>query len=441
MLIPFSPFALQVSNPISVKTKVHSSKSTNGIMDEWKRETSYLEVQVQNTSDVAITFESTAFEPAEGLGFQDVGQNLYTGPSAFLQPGAVRQYLFIVFPLRVPSSIVPHAQKAGVLTLGRLDLAWRSALGERGRLQTSPLTRKFTPNAAPRTGSTVPRRTGTGSSSPHSNYSPTTTLVVQRSSASISQQQSSRLSPQSVSPSRQQPAPALPGPLQEAPADIQFDLSVTSRPYPHALVEQPFTVGCRVRVANQSNRPRRLRLGVQHVQYHSDRSVEAELATALSSPFSRQLLQPSQAVSMTRSASVPSSLARKTGANVGVSVDGSPPASPPSKPRNTLPPPIPLANPYAFLVRERGKALPSENVVHLGGSLQDLGDIELAEGEEEASIATCDFNVSYMALEKGVIRLGGLRLLIMSEEASGHAAVVKEVDVVAEVWVAGSKVV
>jgi hypothetical protein len=220
--------------------------------------------------------------------------------------------------------------------------------------------------------------------------------------------------------------------------DLQFDLSVASRPSSHAIVEQPFTLGLKVRVSNQSDRPRRVRLGVQHVQHHSDRSVEAELATALTS---RQAVQSSQPLS--RSASVPSPLVRQVATTQRASMDGSSLASTTSdfKPSKALPPPIPLANPYAFLVREREKALPSESVVHLGGSLQDLGDIELAEAGGEGSIATRDFSVGYMLLEKGIARLGGVRLLLLSEEGNGQGTVVKEVDVIAEVWVSGGKAV
>jgi hypothetical protein len=107
---------------------------------------------------------------------------------------------------------------------------------------------------------------------------------------------------------------------------------------------------------------------------------------------------------------------------------------------DALPPPTPLANTYSFMVREKERVLPSESVVYLGGSLIDLGETELAEVGTEGASATRDFSLSYLPLRKGMAKIGGLRVLVLSEDPGGQrTTAIKEVDIVAEVWVVGMK--
>lgn len=56
---------------------------------------------------------------------------------ALLQPKASRQYLYCLSPVSDPSG----GSVVGATNIGRLDIVWRSNLGERGRLQTSQLQR------------------------------------------------------------------------------------------------------------------------------------------------------------------------------------------------------------------------------------------------------------------------------------------------------------
>ncbi len=56
-----------------------------------------------------------------------------------IQPGEIRQYLYCLQPL--PEARLNVRTLRGASNIGKLDLMWRTALGDRGRLQTSQLQR------------------------------------------------------------------------------------------------------------------------------------------------------------------------------------------------------------------------------------------------------------------------------------------------------------
>lgn len=62
---------------------------------------------------------------------------------SYLQPMDTRQYLYCLKPKP------EYAEKAGVIkgvtVIGKLDIVWKTNLGERGRLQTSQLQRMVPP--------------------------------------------------------------------------------------------------------------------------------------------------------------------------------------------------------------------------------------------------------------------------------------------------------
>lgn len=91
------------------------------------------------------------FECAEPWQVQDVNSailpnsaddkksdSLYSGPMALMQPQDMRQYIYILTPIgsSLPEFPVTH-DPGSVISLGRLDISWRSSLGEPGRLLTS----------------------------------------------------------------------------------------------------------------------------------------------------------------------------------------------------------------------------------------------------------------------------------------------------------------
>ncbi|RUS20789.1 hypothetical protein BC937DRAFT_94383 [Endogone sp. FLAS-F59071] len=137
-------YKFKVMNPLAVKTKVNNM--TDGRV--------FLEAQVQNVATNPMFLERMRFEPAEHFAFRDL--NFVISPSNdsatvvptpapsvfgihnYLNPQDIRQYLYLLTPKD------PHDDRLARTTnaLGKLDIIWRSTLGETGRLQTSQLTRK-----------------------------------------------------------------------------------------------------------------------------------------------------------------------------------------------------------------------------------------------------------------------------------------------------------
>lgn len=71
--------------------------------------------------------------------FLDFRSESTFGKMSYLQPLDTRQYLYCLKPKP------EFAEKAGVIkgvtVIGKLDIVWKTNLGERGRLQTSQLQR------------------------------------------------------------------------------------------------------------------------------------------------------------------------------------------------------------------------------------------------------------------------------------------------------------
>ncbi|KAK9721200.1 hypothetical protein K7432_003594 [Basidiobolus ranarum] len=139
-------FKFQIQNPLAVKTKVNNSQGGKML----------LEIQLQNVAASSMHLENLRFEPAEPFSHTDLNQivkdssypsNEQRAPSEdqpsifgvgdFLSPKDVRQYVYMLSPKK-PNDITARTTNV----LGKLDIMWRSVLGEFGRLQTSPLMRK-----------------------------------------------------------------------------------------------------------------------------------------------------------------------------------------------------------------------------------------------------------------------------------------------------------
>ena len=136
----------QVTNPLSVKTKVHLPRSPTALLSNEQREKVFLEVHIQNLTQDAMWLERIQFECVDGWQAQDANgledtsagseKSLFTGSTALMQPQDVRQYIYILLPVNLPPFPITHAPGA-ILALGRLDISWRSSFGEPGRLLTS----------------------------------------------------------------------------------------------------------------------------------------------------------------------------------------------------------------------------------------------------------------------------------------------------------------
>lgn len=131
-------YKFQVANPLAVKTKV------NNMIDGKV----FLEAQVQNVSANAMMLERMKFEPAEHFLHEDLNyfkaeddkENALqsTFGSQYLNQHDVRQYLYLLTPKNAEDDRIARTTN----TLGKLDIVWRTTMGEMGRLQTSQLTRK-----------------------------------------------------------------------------------------------------------------------------------------------------------------------------------------------------------------------------------------------------------------------------------------------------------
>ncbi|XP_004862925.1 trafficking protein particle complex subunit 13 isoform X1 [Heterocephalus glaber] len=135
-------FKFQVLKPLDVKTKFYNAESDlNSVTDEV-----FLEAQIQNITTSPMFMEKVSLEPSimysvtELNSVNQAGECVSTfGSRAYLQPMDTRQYLYCLKPKK------EFAEKAGIIkgvtVIGKLDIVWKTNLGERGRLQTSQLQR------------------------------------------------------------------------------------------------------------------------------------------------------------------------------------------------------------------------------------------------------------------------------------------------------------
>ncbi|XP_070564282.1 trafficking protein particle complex subunit 13-like [Ptychodera flava] len=129
-------FKFQVLKPLDVKTKFYNAES-NAV---------YLEAQIQNITNGPMVMDKVTLEPSALYTAQELNSvpNSSEGETTFgnlnyLNPMDTRQYLFCL----TPKSVETHDKSTtkGVTNIGKLDIVWKTHLGERGRLQTSQLQR------------------------------------------------------------------------------------------------------------------------------------------------------------------------------------------------------------------------------------------------------------------------------------------------------------
>eukprot|EP00095_Tigriopus_kingsejongensis_P005454 maker-scaffold224_size251237-snap-gene-1.50 protein:Tk05454 transcript:maker-scaffold224_size251237-snap-gene-1.50-mRNA-1 annotation:"hypothetical protein L798_11742" len=126
-------FKFQVLKPLDVKTKFYNAES-----DEV-----FLEAQIQNVTSGPLCLEHVILEPSllfkvSSMNQTEDGQSVF-GKVNCLQPQDARQYLFCLTPK--PEAKNNYQAMKGVTNIGKLDITWRTNLGDRGRLQTSQLQR------------------------------------------------------------------------------------------------------------------------------------------------------------------------------------------------------------------------------------------------------------------------------------------------------------
>jgi trafficking protein particle complex subunit 13 len=134
---------IQVTNPLSVKTKVHTPRSPSALLSATEGEKVFLEVHIQNLTPENMWFERMHFECVEGWQAQDINgldsdekENISAASIAVMRPQDMRQYIYVLSPKTIPSFPITHSP-GSIVPLGRLDISWRTAFGEPGRLLTS----------------------------------------------------------------------------------------------------------------------------------------------------------------------------------------------------------------------------------------------------------------------------------------------------------------
>lgn len=430
-----------------------------------ERDKVFLEVHIQNLTQEPIHFERMQFECADGWDVEDgnlIGESsLFSDTTALMQPQDMRQYIYILSPKTI--TLAPAVHAAGsIIPLGRLDISWRSSFGEPGRLLTSMLTRRVPLPPVPiqqppasalpsylKRNVAVPVPLPSRPRSPQSNQSRPGTPPMYRPASP------SRNSSSSMGPNRPQ------SPLQSLPPistpDIEVHLVVRRIPRVAVTVEEPFTVAFTLGVSalippGRGKHRRVLKLVMQHVQ--------APRATApspvVSNPpeaFSPRI--PSSGFSTPLSAAQTFNYALAHHKILGATprqslMDESEQYVDQTERNNnaiTLPPPH-------FNGSEELKS--SLGVLYVGSSALFLPPIELsseiASADSVKACAVQDFELAYIPVQKGLMTVGGLRVLLVgdllmdendrSEDPNGErirgrqqTQVLKEWDVVGEVWV------
>ena len=135
-----------MTNPLSVKTKVYVPRSPSALFSPLERDKVFLEVHIQNMTQESLWFERMRFECVDGWQVEDANvmdsgahgekQSIFFSSTALMPPQDTRQYIYILQPVSPPPFPIIH-EPGSSIPFGRLDISWRSALGEPGRLLTS----------------------------------------------------------------------------------------------------------------------------------------------------------------------------------------------------------------------------------------------------------------------------------------------------------------
>jgi len=130
-------FKFVVANPLSVRTKVRSVK-----------ESTFLEACIENHTKSHLYMDQVQFEPvqpwtataltADGVKSEVDSQirDIFKAPDLIRANGGIRNYLY---QLKQPSAESRLVEVEGSNSLGKLQLTWRTNLGEPGRLQTQQI--------------------------------------------------------------------------------------------------------------------------------------------------------------------------------------------------------------------------------------------------------------------------------------------------------------
>ncbi|KAG6820788.1 hypothetical protein H0H93_011553 [Arthromyces matolae] len=436
-------YKFAVLNPLSVKTKVHMSRSPSALFSSTEREKVFLEVHIQNLTQGPLYFEKMNLECVDQWDAEDANvlndqSPLFAGPQALMQSQDTRQYIYILTP-KLTSLLLPTPSPGSVIPLGRLEIFWRSSFGEPGRLLTSMLSRKIPiPASTQAPVSALPSRvkrtvTSGSTSRPHSpqlNH-PGTPPPRPSSAASITSN----------------PRPQLPSqPLNTSAPELDVNLLVRGCPSGPIRVEEPFTLSLtlvlsttrqlvsecsrrRVQLIVQRLKPPKPRLASVVVPSRKDGFNSRHQSSGLSTPSSVALTF-NYALAHQKLSAVASPLQQALNTLEGITNEDEHDIS-------TVPP--------SYFKGHREVEKPS-TVLSMGLSTLPLPLIELDSSEADASgqiVAFQDFELTYLPTQKGFTSIGGFRVVLVhdryvdDEENSGQnqIRILKEWDVITEIWV------
>ncbi|KAL1129601.1 hypothetical protein AAG570_012546 [Ranatra chinensis] len=121
-------FKFEVLKPLDVKTKLYTAESDDV----------YLEAQVQNITSGTLSLEKVSLEPSDFFTVTKLNASVQKDPcdANIMLSGGSKQFLYRLSPHNISADLKLLVDSKFI---GKLDIIWRSNLGEKGRLQTSPL--------------------------------------------------------------------------------------------------------------------------------------------------------------------------------------------------------------------------------------------------------------------------------------------------------------
>ncbi|KAG6812766.1 hypothetical protein H0H92_000681 [Tricholoma furcatifolium] len=452
-------YKFSVTNPLSVKTKVHVPRSPSALLSRTEREKVFLEVHIQNLTQEPMHFEKMHLEctdewEAEDVNLLDDATQLFSGPQALMQPQDTRQYIYILTPKS--TSLTPVALAPGtIVPLGRLDIFWRSSFGEPGRLLTSMLSRRIPiPPPVQTPASAVP---------PHLKRSITTGPPSRPQSPQPNQSRPGTPPPPGPSPSQSRTpssiSPSIPPspfqPLAASLPELEVGLLIRDIPHDSIRVDNPFKVLASLVFSSSPQLGREkwrrvVKVSIQHLQPPRGNALQAAAAPAsrtetfsprlpssgFSTPSSRTANSPTfnYAIAHQKLAAVASPRQQALSALEGTSALGH------DEDTIVIPPPY-----FKGTIEHK---LP-KTVLYSGSSALYLPSVELSYSHENARLtAIQDFELTFIPTQKGFATVGGLRVLLINDrlldttEAANddcsslsQARILKEWEVISEIWV------
>ncbi|KAF7322658.1 hypothetical protein HMN09_00044400 [Mycena chlorophos] len=476
-------YKFAVTNPLSVKTKVHVPRAPSALLSRTEREKIFLEVHIQNLTTESLWFERMRFEAAEGWDAldanvidvdkeiqsdQDATENsIFSGSMSLMQPQDMRQYIYILS--RPPTVLTPPTNAPGsVIPLGRLDISWRSSYGEPGRLLTSMLSRKIPlispPMVQPAPALPPHLKRGSVASGPNRPHSPQ--MSMSRPDSPSRPGSPFRNRPPSSVVSRAQTPPPHMHQASVMVSDVETSLFVREIPHDAIRLQKPFKIALTLVVSAPvaPGRKRSLRFAIQHLQPPRTLlpavSQQQQPPPAPEPPYSPRITSPGFATPSPMSATFNVHLAHQKLVQVaspsapGTAATVRLPVLPEVLDPETwaLPPPFFDGADELSHVRDKPGALFCGASALVLEPIELVGDVpgEEEEDDSKGKIAPVDgskeFELQYMPVLTGFTPVGGLRAILLEDKYVGgeddklllsraEPKILKQWDVVAEIWV------